>query len=1271
MKNFISNFNNDSKLFTCFFIMAFIPIILNAQDNIKNAFTLPQITSPSPTVAQLMKFEEVSLNHYTGQPNIDIPLFSKNIHGLNYNLALQYQVSGIRVDEQSGWVGKGWALDTGGVISRSVVGLPDELNMEGEYIGINHNQFYDYFDWNVLEHFSVENQINTNSDAYKIREYYFGCLWATDYALDYQRDIYQFNFFGNIGRFIFIKEGTNLVPKIIGNDSKLKIEVAYETDPSLYYNQVIKSFTVTDTNGFVYTFDQVEQTEKLELNQSNPRGDGQAVLTPKSPQIPKFRSAWKLSKVDLKKNGHNLLTISYNDVEEKPKIKGQLVQYSVAIPGSTPTGVGIGPYCDVAINNALKPSSIISHYTLTIDSKKVEQITFRDSTKVIFKTSSNHPEYQGVQLNKVSILAPNGIINKMYNLNYDPHMRLNNSNLGQNADHRHDLLFLNEIVETSGILENKYVFSYDHFIQGYNTLENLKAYNLTSRDDFGYYRSDNNETRHLEVISGALQSITYPTGGKRKFNWESNTYSFKGDDLLTFEEIFENPENYTLNTSISPGPFHHIANTVGVPSANQGPITINIAQKINIEYQIQNGQEYINPYSFYIEYGLLGSPNNIGVISIDGNNVRGKVNVFLDPGQYWFRVRRNIFTPVTPPFENDNNTYEVGIELLITSKTLNRNKLNWWAHGGGLRLKSSQDVDKDSTLVKTSFNYALEPFTQTSLMDGTVTNYPSKPLDYPEPLGVIIPVDPIFYFSSGSYDGESSLVRRYEVNIKPVINITGVLEHPIRYKVIEYNNVLNAQLTHGNFIGYKNVAAFKTNVTRGFKNIDSGPITQKSVTKYEFSSAIDHPSFPQDYTYPFRYVEDNDYLKGLLKSQKIYDASNKIIKSTVNSYNTDSAGDIRNLVAESLHFEINENAFANGWGGTGPHAARFMYKNFYDYSNNYANPDVYTHNICTGQLLNRANLFIDFGSPFIHSELLLVGPSKKYNEYSYKVELVSKETRDYFYDGTEEAVIGGYPISNKIVETREEFIYNPLNYQIEEHHTYLQDDDGEEHYLTKYYYSTESMMLNQNRINEILTVENFKDGEGLSMIHNEFKNFNQGDLDLNNDVVMLEKVRSLKSDISVTNTLEDRIEFHDYDDYSNPLEVSKTDGTHIIYVWGYEDTQPIAKIENATYVGMSSSLFSAITSAKTASNNDNDHCREADCKEQLLRDALEQLRNHEDLSNAVVSTYTYDPLIGVTSVTDPRGYTIYYEYDDFNRLKLITDSEDYILSKNDYNYRQN
>jgi YD repeat-containing protein len=57
-------------------------------------------------------------------------------------------------------------------------------------------------------------------------------------------------------------------------------------------------------------------------------------------------------------------------------------------------------------------------------------------------------------------------------------------------------------------------------------------------------------------------------------------------------------------------------------------------------------------------------------------------------------------------------------------------------------------------------------------------------------------------------------------------------------------------------------------------------------------------------------------------------------------------------------------------------------------------------------------------------------------------------------------------------------------------------------------------------------------------------------------------------------------------------------------------------------------------------------------------------------SDAQMTSYTYDPLIGMTSITDPRGQTVHYEYDGFGRLERIIDHEGNILEEYKYNYAQ-
>ncbi|MDD7887092.1 hypothetical protein [Flavivirga sp. 57AJ16] len=130
---------------------------------------------------------------------------------------------------------------------------------------------------------------------------------------------------------------------------------------------------------------------------------------------------------------------------------------------------------------------------------------------------------------------------------------------------------------------------------------------------------------------------------------------------------------------------------------------------------------------------------------------------------------------------------------------------------------------------------------------------------------------------------------------------------------------------------------------------------------------------------------------------------------------------------------------------------------------------------------------------------------------------------------------------------------------------------------------------------------------------------------------------------------------HAYDSHGNPLEVSKADGTHISYVWGYNSEYPVAKIENATQAQVATAnLNMALINNTNTSDTD-------------MRTELNKLRT--GLPGAMVSTYTYAPLVGVTSMTDPKGYTMFYEYDDFNRLEFVRDADGNLLSENKYYYK--
>jgi len=150
---------------------------------------------------------------------------------------------------------------------------------------------------------------------------------------------------------------------------------------------------------------------------------------------------------------------------------------------------------------------------------------------------------------------------------------------------------------------------------------------------------------------------------------------------------------------------------------------------------------------------------------------------------------------------------------------------------------------------------------------------------------------------------------------------------------------------------------------------------------------------------------------------------------------------------------------------------------------------------------------------------------------------------------------------------------------------------------------------------------------------------------------------------NLQNTEATEVTYNRYDDKGNILQYTTKSGIPVAIVWGYKQTQPIAKIEGATYAEVQSLAAAIITASNTDAsavpNND----------ETALLNALKTFRN--GFPNYQVTTYTYDPLIGVRSITPPSGVREVYLYDTANRLKEIREQNQTgkLLKEFKYNYK--
>lgn len=87
------------------------------------ATELPQtlnlsVIPPTPEAAALIRFVEYPVSYYTGVPEISVPLYTVKSREISFPVSLNYHASGIKVEDVSGFVGLGWSLNAGGVISR-------------------------------------------------------------------------------------------------------------------------------------------------------------------------------------------------------------------------------------------------------------------------------------------------------------------------------------------------------------------------------------------------------------------------------------------------------------------------------------------------------------------------------------------------------------------------------------------------------------------------------------------------------------------------------------------------------------------------------------------------------------------------------------------------------------------------------------------------------------------------------------------------------------------------------------------------------------------------------------------------------------------------------------------------------------------------------------------------------------------------------------------------------------------------------------------------
>lgn len=131
---------------------------------------------------------------------------------------------------------------------------------------------------------------------------------------------------------------------------------------------------------------------------------------------------------------------------------------------------------------------------------------------------------------------------------------------------------------------------------------------------------------------------------------------------------------------------------------------------------------------------------------------------------------------------------------------------------------------------------------------------------------------------------------------------------------------------------------------------------------------------------------------------------------------------------------------------------------------------------------------------------------------------------------------------------------------------------------------------------------------------------------------------------------------YEYDLKGNIQTIIYDENLKETYLWGYNWLYPVMKIEGINY----NDVKNLVGEATLRSLNENINNTEFICN---------NIRSKVD-KQALVSSYTYIPLIGIASFTDPRKITISYKYDRKGRLNETSDYNRNAIQRFAYNNRE-
>lgn len=1155
---------------------------LLAQSSISDQPSLSKITPPAPNAAALSKFGDIPVGLATGIPQINVPLYSfhNSDNSLNLDVTLDYHAGGVRVDEMASDVGIGWVLNAGGAVTRTRRGIQDEASSYGF---MNAPAILDE---------------NAGNDCYS--NYYpnfFSRVATNNY--DGQNDIFNLNFGGRSGKFMFGRNGDFLML----TSNKLKVEKVINADE-------IQIFTITDERGVRYIFDTVEHSD-----------DGSAA------NFHIHASAWYLTKV-IAPFSTDSITLEYEN-EFSRYTAGKFVTSSYALGGGIPGG---------------KNTPETSYSTVITTGKRLKKINLPNQVNIsfIYDTALRSDQVSTSSLYRLKqISISDGTFTRGYNLYHDYSV---------------NRLTLKKVTPYSVSGESAgYEFSYTGVLPDFlsNEQDHWGFYNNNPSQDMipKYYVKEDNamlsggnrSTDPDRVRYGSLTRMKYPTGGYTDFEMEANTAE---DPRLA-------DTTYTIvkQKSFSQGLYVSTGTPGSLPFTFNGDAGSTTAFNVNL---FQNGTCTGGSSICYFVIEVRNSSNQViktTTIENDGS-VQYKDYPFsisnMQPGNYSFYVYVQ------------NMDYQNYITLSWTELHNNRPDTTMTVtkdlYIGGLRIKSIKDYDgiNASPASARTYDYVKKNSTVSSGALGIIPTY-----EYP--------VFYEFYEGIGPTGGET-------------------LPHDNGY----------------NGYGLANYIARASSPTQSLATINGSPVTYSRVVENYTNNGLSNGKkecYFTSYTpgglagynpFPFTPPTYFDWSFGQLEKEVIYNKDNDSVKVTVNQYQTSldnyyySTPRLLNFTSIALspvvyEYRVGQSAGITSWDQV-------------------VQPIYYASRTFTPGA-GRRDLVKTTTTEYSYGQSMVSDVS-----YAYDTAFNVKTVTGSNSKGEKIERVSYYPYEyNNTVATAMKLqnMYSP-EISVENWKT-----KGTTKYLTGGYVNQYAQLSSGLRNTGIAA---FNSADALPST--SVAAFNPALF--NRDTTLFKKLISFslyttKGFLSEQSKVNDLPQGYIYGYKGNYViaEVKNASASEIAYSgfdedgkgnWSYSGTPSTdvaalsgGKVYNLAAGAISKSGLSSGKSykvsywSKTAAANVNgasalkgatrngwtyfEHIILAGATTVTVQGnvIIDDLRLYP--SSALMSTFTYQPIYGITAMCDQNNQFMYYQYDDFGRLKVVKDADGRILKQYDYQFQ--